>query len=122
MHRTFQIIFFVFSVLLFFSAIVQYNDPDPLHWIFLYGYSAVLCGFGIFRKIDERYLYLALGAVLLQLLIVLDGAYVWLKMGRENMLNTPMSSDKPYIEEIREFLGASIAGLANLLLLWKRRL
>ncbi|MCZ8342003.1 MAG: transmembrane 220 family protein [Leptospira sp.] len=122
MQKAFQILFFLLAVLLLFSALVQYNDPDPLHWMFLYGYSAILCGFGSFRRIDERFLYFALGAVLLQLLIVFDGAYTWLRLGQENMLKTPMSSEKPYIEEIREFLGASIAGLANLLLLWKRRL
>lgn len=33
-----------------FSAAVQYNDPDPLAWMFIYGAAAVACGLEIRRK------------------------------------------------------------------------
>lgn len=29
---------------------VQYNDPDPLTWIALYGYAAVLTAFAFYKK------------------------------------------------------------------------
>ncbi len=117
-----QILLGLFSVLLFFSAIVQYNDPDPLHWIFLYGFSAFLCAYGIFKKIDKAFLYFLFGAVVLQFLIVLDGAYAWMQSGMENILTTPMNQEKPYIEQMREFLGTLIVGASNLLLFyWEKR-
>jgi hypothetical protein len=118
MKLAIQILLGFFSLLLFFSASVQYNDPDPIHWIFLYGYSAFLCAFGIFKNINKSFLYFSLGAVVLQLLIVLDGAYFWWQNGMENLLSTPMGDGKPYIEQMREFLGTSIVGVSNLLLLY----
>jgi len=121
-----QILLGLFSLLLFFSAVVQYNDPDPLHWIFLYGFSSILCAFGIFKKVNKDLIIFSLGAVVLQLLIVIDGAYNWLQSGMENILTTPMGVEKPYIEQMREFLGTCIVGVSNLLLLywqkWERNL
>ena len=113
-----QILLGLFSLLLFFSAVVQYNDPDPLHWMFLYGFSAFLCAYGIFKKVNKAFIYFSLGAVVLQLLIVLDGAYFWVQSGMENILTTPMGEEKPYIEQMREFLGTSIVGASNILLFY----
>lgn len=39
----FKIINLVMLVLYFFGAIVQYNDPDPLLWIVIYGLAAASC-------------------------------------------------------------------------------
>ena len=113
-----QILLGLFSLLLFYSAVVQYNDPDPLHWMFLYGFSAFLCAYGIFRKVNKALIIFSLGAVVLQILIVLDGAQVWLRSGMENILTTPMGEEKPYIEQMREFLGTSIVGASNILLFY----
>lgn len=113
-----QILLGLFSILLFFSAVVQYNDPDPLHWMFLYGFSAFLSAYGIFRKVNKALIIFSLGAVVLQLLIVVDGAYNWLQSGMENILTTPMGEKKPYIEQMREFLGTSIVGASNVLLFY----
>ena len=113
-----QILLGLFSLLLFYSAVVQYNDPDPLHWMFLYGFSAFLCAYGIFRKVNKAPIIFSLGAVVLQLLIVLDGAQVWLRSGMENILTTPMGEEKPYIEQMREFLGTIIVGVSNILLFY----
>lgn len=33
-----------------FSAAVQFNDPDPLAWMCIYGAAAVVCGLEIRRK------------------------------------------------------------------------
>lgn len=34
-----------------FSVVVQYNDPDPLQWMALYGAAAVLSGLEIRRRV-----------------------------------------------------------------------
>jgi hypothetical protein len=41
---------YIAVTLLFLSfCAVQYNDPDPLIWIVIYGYAAVLTGLAVFR-------------------------------------------------------------------------
>jgi hypothetical protein len=40
-----------FLILFLFSAFVQYNDPDPLSWIVIYGLAAFVCIFYLFKKI-----------------------------------------------------------------------
>ena len=35
----------VMAVLFVFSAVVNLNDPDPLRWIALYGFAALVAGF-----------------------------------------------------------------------------
>ncbi len=116
-----KIVFALYSILFLFSAAVQYNDPDPLHWMFLYGFAAILCILALFDRINQKLILICLGAVLMQMMIVLDGAVQWLTLGTENILTTPMTKEKPYIEEIREFFGTSIVLSANLLLLYFKK-
>ncbi|HPH65002.1 MAG TPA: transmembrane 220 family protein [Kofleriaceae bacterium] len=40
--RWFKILSWTFAALFFVSAGLQYNDPDPLRWIALYGGAAVI--------------------------------------------------------------------------------
>jgi hypothetical protein len=108
----------LFALLFFISAVVQYNDPDPLHWIFLYGLGSMISLFTVLGKIKVSWIYLCIGAALLQILIVMDGAIQWYLRGVENILDTPMSKEKPYIEEVREFFGSLIVLTSNLFLLY----
>ncbi|MEN1784286.1 MAG: transmembrane 220 family protein [Bacteroidota bacterium] len=49
---SFQKIFGVFSALLFFaSAVVQFNDPDALRWVFIYGVGGVFSLLFVFGKL-----------------------------------------------------------------------
>ncbi|TGL59320.1 hypothetical protein EHQ58_08725 [Leptospira ognonensis] len=98
----------ILAALLLFSALVQYNDPDPLHWMFLYGLGAFLCASASFGKYHPNLIFICIGACLLQLMIVFDGTVQWYFQGVENILSTPMSKEKPYIEEVREFFGVMI--------------
>jgi hypothetical protein len=41
----------VFSLLFLFAAVVQYNDPDPLPWLLIYGFSAILCGLYVWKPV-----------------------------------------------------------------------
>ncbi|TGN08518.1 transmembrane 220 family protein [Leptospira ilyithenensis] len=122
MSILYKIINVVFALLFFTSAALQYNDPDPIHWIFIYGLAAVLCSLAVAGKFFPPLVYISLGAVLLQLLILSDGALHWYQEGTENMLSTPMSKDKPYIEEIREFFGALIVLGSDLFLLYYKNI
>ncbi|MEQ1567050.1 MAG: transmembrane 220 family protein [Myxococcota bacterium] len=35
--------------LLLYAVAVQYNDPDPVRWMFLYGVGAAICAFAAVR-------------------------------------------------------------------------
>jgi len=42
MNLLFKIIGYVFTVLFAVGAVLQYNDPDSLHWIIIYGVAALI--------------------------------------------------------------------------------
>jgi hypothetical protein len=93
---------------LLFAAAVQYNDPDPLHWMALYGLTAVCCMLAIAGKKWTWLLWMLCGMSVTEMLITADGARTWLLQGAENLLAVPMSAERPWIEQSREFLGAAI--------------
>jgi hypothetical protein len=41
----------IMLLMFLFSASVQFNDPDPLRWIGIYGAAAVVCGLEIRRRV-----------------------------------------------------------------------
>ena len=97
-------------------AAVQYNDPDPLVWIILYGYAAFICLLGFLR----RYFFaVTLGAALVYLA---GGIYLfppsfsqWLHLEESQQ---SMGMHLPFIEEARESLGLLIAFGAMVFHLW----
>ena len=101
-------------------AAVQYNDPDPLLWITLYGAGAVLlvlAAAGWRRRwavLVVLAAYAAVGATLL------PGFVDWLLHHPGSDLIAPMAADRPHIEESREFVGLLIAA-ACVAPLWPRR-
>ncbi|MDF3818742.1 transmembrane 220 family protein [Leptospira sp. 96542] len=104
----FKILNGLFAALFLLSASLQYNDPDPIHWMFLYGLGALISLLSIGNRFYLPLFFFMLGVLALQILIIVDGAYIWYTKGMENILSTPMSDDKPYIEEVREFFGSLI--------------
>lgn len=41
----------IFCLLMLLFTVVQYNDPDALHWVAIYGVAAVLCGLAAWRPV-----------------------------------------------------------------------
>jgi len=90
------------GILFTLFAAFQYNDPDPLVWILVYMFVAVLSVISIFRRLNQ---YL----ILTTIIMYASGAiYLWpdVYMG----VTMPMSY-KPEIELARESLGLGIAAL-----------
>lgn len=104
-----KILFSFFAAYFIFAAAVQYNDPDPIHWMILYLSSALACVFAALGKDRLPLLYMTIGMALIEIAITGDGFLVWLRQGSENLITATMSADKPYIELGREFLGALIS-------------
>jgi hypothetical protein len=47
--KLFNLLNYIFLALFVFSVLVQYNDPDPLVWMIIYGLAAVACVVAIKR-------------------------------------------------------------------------
>jgi len=100
-------------------AIVQLNDPDPIHWVSLYGIVALVSLVSIFRKIPKSLIYL-----LSSILLVYAGFHFsyfidYLQIEDKKELFGKMVYEKPYLEGSREFLGLTMAAAALLFQLTK---
>ena len=114
-------IFNLFMILIFLiSAALQYNDPDPLVWISLYLYGAVLSYLAIRKRFDFfRYLagFLVFSGYALYLFFAGDGVLSWLTEHNAENIVQSMKATKPWVEQTREFGGLLIL-LATLGLNW----
>ena len=98
-------------------AALQYNDPDPLQWIAVYGAVAVLSALASFGRYP-RWAIIGLAIVIAGWMLWLSPAVIeWMKLGFPTITGA-MEPDEPYVELVRECLGLLIALLA-VLHLWR---
>ena len=71
MNLLFKIIGYVFTVLFAVGAVLQYNDPDSLHWIIIYGVAALISLLFALNKI--RYII----PLVLGILAFIDFVYLY---------------------------------------------
>jgi hypothetical protein len=94
-------------MLLFILAVmVQYNDPDPIQWMAIYGAAAVACGLAL----RERLPRLFAAAVALVALVWAATLAVGV-VGKQNLW---------YAEEGREMMGLVIVGVWMAILALRR--
>jgi hypothetical protein len=109
MGRSRRLIHLALALLLAGCAAVQYNDPDPVLWIALYGAGSallVLAAAGWRRRwavLAVLASYVAVGVT------VLPGFLEWLLHHPAGDIAASMSAEQPHIEASREFLGLVIA-------------
>jgi len=102
----------VSGILFVICAGLQYNDPDPLLWIMLYLWVALLC-FGAagnrFNKgLSILTIVLYTGYALFKM-VHQDGVLDWINDHQAENIAGQMKAEKPWIEETREFFGLLIA-------------
>ncbi len=108
-----------FGVLFLVFAAVQYNDPDPLLWIIIYGIVSLVF---FLSATDMALKKIVLGLIIaggLFSITYIPGVYDWFTIGQPEEIVASMKVDKPYVEESREFFGLWIA-LAALIFLYKK--
>ena len=101
----------VFAILFAFSAGLQYNDPDPYLWIPIYLYGAILCWFAFRGKYYSKAYLVGIAGYLvyaIYLVFIPDGVIDWVNEHHAEDLAATMESDKPWIEDAREFFGLLI--------------
>ncbi|WP_114780605.1 transmembrane 220 family protein [Botryobacter ruber] len=116
----------IFFVILFVAAAaLQYNDPDPLTWIVLYLYGAVLCFMALRGKYLPVLYWAGLGVYLIYgLYLFFDehGVISWVRDHQAENIVQSMKATKPWIEETREFFGLLLLVIALVVnMAWLRR-
>lgn len=110
-----KIIKIVFAVILLIFAVLQWNDPDPLLWMVIYGYAAAIIFIDFAGKdVRKVYLYTIIAYALLSL-IYLPGVIDFIRQEQVGAIARSMKAETPWIEETREFLGLIIV---IVILLW----
>jgi hypothetical protein len=93
------------SVLFFISVLLQYNDPDPIQWMLIYGAAAVLSFLFPRKKIHWGYYVAVIVAALAWTSIIAPD--MWGKVAFGQMFES-MKASQPQIEEARETGGLLI--------------
>ncbi|MBX2893906.1 MAG: transmembrane 220 family protein [Cyclobacteriaceae bacterium] len=118
-----KIINIVLAFLFLSFVIVQFNDPDPLLWITIYGNMAVLCAWSAFRTPNKYWVLLAAIGYFAYALFLFPGAIEWFKSPDRSLLFDDLAKMQyPYIEETRECLGLLVCVLVLVWMLWKQKL
>ena len=95
------------AVLFLVSAGLQFNDPDPLFWIFVYGALAVICGFAAFSKYNRWAILAVMAVCVFELSKLFPDFRAWLSEGMPSITES-MKASSPHVELVREFLGIVI--------------
>jgi Transmembrane family 220, helix len=106
-------------VLFLFSVAVQYNDPDPLRWMAIYGAAAVACVSALRNSLHPA-VSATIGVVALAWTVTLAPG-VWGQVGFSELFQE-FEMASPLIEEAREMGGLLIvaAWMAVLSLVTKK--
>lgn len=100
---------FILAVLFLLFAFVQINDPDPIHWILIYGAMAVLAILAMFNIYPFKVIVVLLVIYVAYSTVFLNGVIEWLQQPDKSALFDDVAKmQHPYIEEAREFLGLMI--------------
>jgi MFS superfamily sulfate permease-like transporter len=87
-------------------AVVQFNDPDPLVWILVYGAMAVICALAAFRYYPRTVMTVLLGCYVVYSFFFYKGVIEWWAQDDKSILFDDIAKmQHPYVEESREFLG-----------------
>jgi hypothetical protein len=98
----------IFAALFAISALLQYNDPDPVRWAVLYASAAAAAGLAAAGRPREWLTSIVAGACASWMTFLWDGMLAFARRGDWSLLAATMQAGEPMIEESREFLGLAI--------------
>ena len=88
---------------------LQFNDPDPLTWILIYGTMVVACTMAAFNRYKKNLILIQAGVYLIYAIILWPGVMTWLRSpDRSKLFDDLATMEFAYIEETREFIGLLI--------------
>ena len=112
--------YWALALVFFLFVLVQYNDPDPVRWMLLYGSVSLNACLLALRKPLRPLLWASLIGALLWAATLLPAFMDWVIKGMPSIVET-MKAETPWVELTREFLGLLSAATASGWMLWKAR-
>jgi hypothetical protein len=109
----------IMLLMFLFSAAVQFNDPDPLGWIGIYGAAAAVCGL----EIRRRHSAWAAAAVGLIALVWAGSLYYRAREVPISLLFAEWEMRDLHVEEAREMYGLMIVAVWMIVIVsvgWRR--
>ena len=103
-----RIVNWIFAALFTISALLQYNDPDPVRWALLYASAAVAAGLVATGRPQRLLMAAIAGACSSWMTFNWDSMVAFAARGDWSLLAATMKAGDPLIEESREFLGLAI--------------
>jgi hypothetical protein len=114
-----RVLHFTLAVLFLSFTIVQFNDPDPLLWILIYGAMVAVCVMAAFKLVYPKLMMVQGALYLVYCVLLWSGVSQWFTSDDKAMLFDDLAKMQyPYIEESREFLGLAICLVVLALYLW----
>ncbi len=110
MEKIFKILGWIFGFLCLVSAVLQYNDPDPILWMVIYGMTALIS----FAFAMEKISYLV--PLLMGVLFLVGAIYVFPDTFEGFTIG---EGDIKNIEEGRESVGLFILSAVMFLFAWR---
>ncbi|MEL7124479.1 MAG: transmembrane 220 family protein [Bacteroidota bacterium] len=101
----------IVAILFVLFAIVQWNDPDPLKWIILYGSVAIVSALAAINRYYRYFTLALLLACTIGLILLIPEVITWINNGMPTIAGS-MQAESPHIELMREFFGLVLCGLA----------
>ena len=104
-----KIISSILALMFLAFVVVQFNDPDPVLWILIYGAMVAVCVLSVFNKYYKMLIVVLAAGYLVYCIILFPGLVQWLKSEDKSLLFDDIAKMQHlYIEESREFLGLVI--------------
>ena len=103
MPKSLKYVSLVFSLIFIAFASLQYNDPDNLVWIVIYGIAAGISVLFFFNKMNKKILIITLIAYLIGFVYLWPDTYEGISLKNGYV---------PAIEEVRESFGLLICALS----------
>lgn len=98
----------VAATLFALCVVLQWNDPDPLAWMAVYGAAAVLAARAAGGRAPRAGVLALLGLAALWMLTLLPGVAEFARHGDPGLIAASMKAAEPWIEEAREFGGLGL--------------
>ena len=99
---------YIFAAMFLVMAGLQFNDPDPVYWVAVYGGAALLALSKALGRYSEFWTAVTIGGALAGLIYALPGVLNFVDFGSFKELFGDMTASKPYVESTREFAGLMI--------------
>ncbi len=104
-----KIVSIVLALMFVSFVAVQFDDPDPILWVFIYSNMVVICVWSVFAVPNKYWIWISAGGYLVYAIFLIPGALDWFQSPDRSLLFDDLAKMQyPYIEETREFLGLII--------------